>query len=449
MSRFTDKSSKIIDIVFSEEVFCFYIISCMIAVPLTEFIAELMGQTLVAEQVVFSVYGIVGLFLCTGKLALKPTGRHWSDFFFFTLHIFMFLSLIYSCDIARILRKNATSNEYPAFFVGYYCMMYAGFQLSKKKLRQFVLAAFLLLALLEGILGIFQTFGIAPLPMLWTEWILEVFGLTPNSNLFGALSVLFVGACGGMFIFAEKKGFRIAAGVLTIISIYCSVHSLARLAWLGDGIVVMTYFISLLIMMKRNKGDEKYKIMFKRFLLWLAFIAGGIVLAILKSNSLSKRIEVTSNEISAVTEQGDITRVGSHRGVIWSFCLEALPRHWVTGVGLDNLKQCYLENRKWVQGMYYSNQAHNEYLQVLTTQGVFAFINYIALIITSTVMGIKRVIKNDDDTDRFITWTYLAMFAGFSCAMFFLFRSFTVEPYYFAVIGLMNPRVHKKIADRK
>ena len=38
----------------------------------------------------------------------------------------------------------------------------------------------------------------------------------------------------------------------------------------------------------------------------------------------------------------------------------------------------------------------------------------------------------------------LAMFAGFSAAMFFLFRSFTVESYYCAVIGLMNPRVHKK-----
>lgn len=436
-------SSKVLSIIFSQETFCFYIISCMVLIPLSEFISELMGSQLAAEQNVCAIYGMIGVFLCTGKMALNPTGRHWSDFFYLTLHAFMFISLIFSCDIARILRPNVTSNEYPAFFLCYYAMLFAGFQVAKNSLRKLVLYVFIGLSLFEGIISALQTVEIKIMPSLWNETTKEVYGLTQNTNLYGALSVLFVGACGWMFIFSSNKIIKVIAGILTVLAVYCSYMTMARLAWVGDAVVVVTYVVSILIMMKRNKGDKKYKSYLISCLIWIGLGVVGVAISFLTNNLTQQHIEHAGYEIEKA-EEGNIDRLGSGRGAIWSFCIEALPRHWVTGVGLDNLKQCYIENPKWVPGMYYSNQAHNCYLQVLTTQGVFAFINYMALLIISTVKAVKRVLVNDDEEDRKITWAYLAMFAGFSAAMFFLFRSFTVEPYYCAVIGLMNPRVHKK-----
>lgn len=437
-------SSKILSVLLSQEVFCFYIISWMVLIPLSEFISELMGSTLTAEQNVCAIYGLVGVFLCTAKLALDRNDKHWSDFFYLSLHAFMFISLIFSCDIARILRPNATSNEYPAFFLCYYAMLFAGFQVSKNSLRKLVLYVFIGLSFLEGIIGSLQTFEIKIMPALWNETTKEVYGLTQNTNLYGALSVLFVGACGWMFIFSTNKVVKVIAGILSVLAVYCSYMTMARLAWVGDVVVVITYVVSILIMMKRNKGDKKYKGYLISCLIWIGLGVIGVAISFLTTRTLLKEsIEHANYEISKA-EEGNIDRLGSGRGAIWSFCIEALPRHWVTGVGLDNLKQCYIENHKWVQGMYYSNQAHNCYLQVLTTQGVFAFINYMALLVISTVKAVKRILTTDDDEDRRITWAYLAMFAGFSVAMFFLFRSFTVEPYYCAVIGLMNPRGNRK-----
>ncbi|MBR2523605.1 MAG: O-antigen ligase family protein [Clostridiales bacterium] len=445
-----DKFSSIMELIFGEKTFCLYIVLCMISVPLTEMISEFNGIQLRWEEVTFTFCGLIGVFLCTGKIALNPTGKHWTDFFYFTLHIFMFVSLVYSANIARILRPNAPTNEYPSYFLGYYAMMYAGAQLSSKKLRKIVLGTFIGLAAFEGVVGILQTFNIKIMPVMWKGISNQSYGFTQNTNLYGALCVLFVGACAGLFIFTKNAKLRVISGIVFFIAMYNSVTTASRLSWLGDCAVAAFLLVSILIMMIRNKDDRKT---YKKMLIWFAVLlviaAGAAVCGVMNSSFIVEKFEQTGTEIAAATsEGGNAGSVGSGRMTIWTFALKAFPRHWVTGVGLDNLYQCYIENRQWVNGMYYSNQAHNEYLQVLVTQGVFAFINYMAVLIIAGVKGVKRVLKNDDNEDRILTWIFLAMFAGYCVSQFFQFRSFTVEPYFFLLIGLVCPRVHKKAAAK-
>ena len=358
----------------------------------------------------------------------------------------MFLSLIYSCDITRPFRPDAPTNEYPQFFLGYYAMFYAGAQLSSKKLRKMVLATFVGLALFESVIGILQTLGVQIQPMLFAKTSNEfVYVLTQNTNIYGALCILFAGAIAGSFVFTTNRVHKIILGILFVPCIYCSYYTMSRLSWLGVMVMMCFLLVSILIMKARNKGDARYKGYLKSLgILFAILVVTAVSCYFLNVSESMARFQQTTEEISSA-EGGNVSEIGSGRGVIWGFCFEALPRHWVTGVGLDNLYQCYIENHKWIQGMYYSNQAHNEYLQVLTTQGVFAFINYMAMLVLSGVFAVRRVLFNDDDEDRKITWIYLGMFAGFVVAMFFLFRTFTVEPYFCAVIGLMNPRVHKFI----
>ena len=87
------KTNKLIDLLTSEEAFCLYIVTCMIAIPLGEFITDLMGKAFVSQPTIFTIFSILGVFLVTLKISLRPDKRHWSDFFFFTSMIFMFLSV--------------------------------------------------------------------------------------------------------------------------------------------------------------------------------------------------------------------------------------------------------------------------------------------------------------------------------------------------------------------
>ncbi|SCW32878.1 O-antigen ligase [Ruminococcaceae bacterium YRB3002] len=442
------KGSSLLDILLGEKAFCFYIIACMILVPLSEFISELFGYQLTAERMVFSAFGVIGAFMCTAKFALRPSGRHWSDIFFFTLNIFMFLSLIYSCDIARVNRPDAKTNEYPIFFVGYYCMMFAGFQLSSAKLRKYVLYTMVVISGLMGILGIMQTFGFKIMPVPWKTTTTQVYVLTQNTNFWGGLSVLFVGLTAGAVIFSRKISHMIISGISAFIAVYCSFNSMARLAWAGDIVVVVVLFVSLLIMMRKNKGDADYKLYLRNFFIFVAIAAAAVGVTFIISDLPARRIGLSAREMQDLG-QGNSDSFGSDRGWKWKICLESFPKHWVLGVGIDNIYQCYKESIYWTTNMQYSNFAHNVYIQTLVTQGLFGFLNFMALLVISTVLGIKRVLKSQDRDDRVVTWICFAMFIGYSAAAFFNCRLFYVELYYMAIIGMMNARPAKELAKSK
>ena len=444
----SNKFNSFIDVLLGEKTFCLYVISCMVAVPLTELISEIMGYQLKAQQDVFAVFGIIGLFLCATKIALRPVTKSWQTFFFLTLHIFMFLSLIFSQDIARV-NRNQTTNEYPIFFVGYYCLMFAAFQISTTKLRKYVLFTFISLALSEGILAVLQTFRIRIMPVLWQAAGNETnaFGLTHNTNLWGGLSVIFFGATVGAYIFAKKNLSRVIFGIISVIAAYASFGSNARLAWVGDFCVIVFYLVSLLIMRKRDK--KLYASRLKAYFLWLSLFAGCIVVAILlRPDAIKNRIMAILSDFDSDMSENHLA--GSGRFYLWNIAWQSFKKHWVFGVGLDNLKGAFTENPLWFSYMKVSNQAHNEYLQVLATQGLFAFINYFSLLLITLVKGIKRVLKCEEEEDRVVTWIFLSMLVGYMVASFFLFRAFNVVMYFFIVIGMINPvKGEKKLAVAK
>ena len=66
-------------------------------------------------------------------------------------------------------------------------------------------------------------------------------------------------------------------------------------------------------------------------------------------------------------------------------------------------------------------------------------INYMTFLIISTVKAVKKIINTDDNKERILTWTFLAMFTGYAVASFFNCRISYIEFYFYIVIGLMNP----------
>ncbi len=427
------KSSGLLD----EKTFYYYVLSCMIIMPLAELVSEFFGVVYYSQPAILSVYGILGFCLCVLRILydVKQKDFKWQDVFFCTLFILSMISLIFSTTKPGV-EESIYNSELPTHFMAYYSLMYASFQINDKKRRKMLIIAFVGLAFVEGIIGILQTFEIKIQEVLFETTTTQVYGLTENTNFFGGLSVLFFGATLSAFVFAEKRKYKVIFAFFFAITYYCSFNSMARLAWVGDIAIVLFLLVSILIMKKLKKDAENYHGFLVSWLIAIILIIAVTGISFAKSDLPSERISQSVSEL----ESGDFNEFGTARGYIWKYAFESVPKHWTTGIGLDNFRMVFHENPSWHEGDYSRGKAHNEYIHTLATQGIFALLNYLVLLVLSAVKAIKRIIHTEDRMERILTWTVLAMFVGYAVSAMFNSSVINVAMYFWIVIGLLNPR---------
>ena len=79
------------------------------------------------------------------------------------------------------------------------------------------------------------------------------------------------------------------------------------------------------------------------------------------------------------SDEAQLKEFGSNRGWLWSRSVKLIPKYILTGAGIDNFGPAFLEvdDRKTA----YFDKAHNEYLQLLITQGGLALVTYLAFLV--------------------------------------------------------------------
>lgn len=133
---------------------------------------------------------------------------------------------------------------------------------------------------------------------------------------------------------------------------------------------------------------------------------------------------------------------GSGRLLIWSQVLEILPEHLLFGIGPDTLLGAGLDGfRRYdpVQDLLVVapvDLAHNEYLNILVSQGVFALAAYLAALVLSAIGWIRHA----DQTviaicGCGILWYCIQVFFGFSL--------YFTAPLFWATWALM----HRELLD--
>ncbi len=417
----------------TERCFYLFVISCMISIPLGEFITELFNAPFLSQPLIISAYGIIGILLCSCKIVFNIISRniHHMDIFFISLVIFAIISLVFSTDIENSL-TGFDYDELPFHFLAYYCIMYSASQISSQQKRKNIIITFLFLALFESILGLFQTFGCKISEVMFGSTTYEVYGLTQNTNFYGGLSVLFVGVSSSIYIFLNVRKLEILTLLTSSLVFYSSLNSMARLAWVGDFSIICFLFISVAIKYRRDKITKLHY--YKKIFFLIISYCIIIVISFLKSDLPMARINKSIDEIL----EGTSDDFGSNRGYIWRYCLQSVPNHWATGIGLDNLRMCFYENPSWHKGMYFQDKAHNEYIHILATQGIFSLINYLTLLFITAKKSISFIIHNSNDNAVKITWIFFAMFTGYVVQAFFNSSIINVAIYFWLVIGLLN-----------
>ncbi len=441
----SSKILKLLDFICSEKFFYYFIVSAMLAMPLFEIITEIVGQPFISQSIILQNYGILGFFAVLTSLLYKRSEKKFylSDVFFILLTVFAAISLICSKDFVNSA-FGFDYDELPAHFLAYFSLMFAGTMINEDRLRKNVLYTFCITGTVQGIVALFQTFGLRIADCYYDpKWHRECnlsFGLTQHNNWFAGLSTIFVAAAIGLFVFSsKKKKISYAYLALAAMSIYVSFCTGARIAWVGNATVILFYIVSLIVMKVKYSKNPDIKSYILSFLVIIAVYTAVIALIAFTRDTFTSGIDEFIHESTA-----GMDAIATNRGYIWRFGLESVPENWLTGVGLDNYIYVFTGNPEWSEGMFAQAKGHNEYLHTLVTQGVFAVINYILLLVYSFVTGVKNVIKTTDDNKRTITWIFLGMFIGYAAQAFFNSSVINVAMYFWIIVGMTMPKASQK-----
>ncbi len=435
------------EIITGEKFYFFYITAVIALLPLGELVSELFwGEQFVSQPRVLALFGGAGLasvivFFLDGA---KTPRFYPTDIFYVSLIFFASVSLIFT---KNILFGTGGGGEWLIHYAAYFSLMFAGTMIEDIGLRKKILYVLAAPAVLNCIIAVFQSFGLRIMDCASsTEYhnaTNAAFGLTLNCNYFAGLCTLFIGLSAGAFIFAAGKKAKLLSLALYALCFYSAIATTARIAWLGTLGVLFFYVISFIVMNVKKYDKIRLKNHWQRLGVIAAVSAAIFVYFAVFTDTISQSMLEMLTDLN-----GDFEDFGSKRGYIWKYAFEAVPKNWLTGVGLDNFHYVFTSNPHWDHA-HEAPRAHNEYIQTLVTQGIPAAVNYIALLVYACVVGVRTVINTKDGEKRSLAWILLGMFAGYAAQALVNSSVVDVAPYFWITLGMTMPKSEQKILRLK
>lgn len=327
--------------------------------------------------------------------------------------------------------------------LAYYMIFLVTTMLSEKRYIRSLLHLFLLFGCIIAFIGVIQFTGIYQFGF-WYPGMAYV--PMRNPNFYGAFAVLFTGvAIGGFYTYRRDSKIthpfswwnRWVWYVLTLIGYAACISADSALVYVG--LIMMLLLYAVLLLLSKEKG----------FLPLLGLIV-GLVLVVIVFDVICKGQVV--DEITTVGKQiqaegtvfGD--RVGSSRMMIWKQTIALLPEYGLFGCGLEQLGMLCL-NTYGIDNAIQFDKAHNEYLNLWITEGIFALVFYLIFLFALFIPGIKQFKRRKTRETEGMQAEHneiskIAFFAffGYIAQAFFNISVVQVAPYFWMICGLLYSR---------
>jgi O-antigen ligase len=232
------------------------------------------------------------------------------------------------------------------------------------------------IALLTG--SILSTYGFLQIQgkdvYSWNNPYNSMISTLGNPNFASAMLAIFCTmAISALFIEQINGYYKFAAVALTFLSVYDIFKSQSRQGFLVI-VFALIFYTTVLIYLKNTKVGL-LTILFSvslSVLFILGMLQRGPLQSILYKDSLSVR------------------------GYYWRAALEMLKAKPLTGVGVDRYGAYFNEFREPSYSLRYgfditSSNAHNTFLQLFATAGIFVGITYLTLLVYILIVGLKRL----------------------------------------------------------
>lgn len=341
------------------------------------------------------------------------------DYLFYFLIFSLFISTTFAVDFKKSFLGADTRYEGLLTLANYYLLALNCKNIESKKYKKNIIKCFIGIGIFQSMYSILQ--ALTP----FTFWNRKfsggaymAMGLCSNPNFFGAYMAMQLSIVTIYFIKTGKWK-------------YLGIYSLFSLALYlaGSSGPVLGYILSFILF---SFVFRKY---FKRILtLILSFllvcyctdVCIKFVHVELLNNELSDRYVISSDLAETVEkiEEDKIDSIGSGRIGLWKRSLPLMKEYWFTGCGLDNFGDVYPQS-----GNVHFDKAHNGYIQIGVTNGLFPLLVYMFICLIVFLKGFK--LKENYSNSLFMA------FVSYCILIFANISAIDVAPYFFIILGLL------------
>ena len=370
---------------------------------------------------VYAVFLVINIFLIKYIVMSKKYKKNKIDFILKLIAIFAIISTVLSYDVNISLYGCFGRNEGLLVILYYLTLVFLS-SFIKKEYRKILIYSILAGGFIQVIYAIFQRFHIFGIYKILHPNGAWVYGFATHPNFFGSLMTICICYSIGLFIDSKKISTNI---LFTILSCFYFIGILLSCT-LSAMVALIFVLIFLLIYCIKNKQVKKF--------ILICVILGYILSTFHYFNltPLIKDLVKTKNETTSIAKGNINDNYGSGRITVWKESIKVIPKHIIHGVGVDNFANV-LDGKPIRNDSGYFDKAHNEYLQILLTMGIFSLISYLCLHFISVKNGIKNAFKTHE--------IYLILpIIGYLVQAQFNISVIEVAPLFYMALGLLIDR---------
>lgn len=307
--------------------------------------------------------------------------------------IFLIIFFIFTL-ISAILSINTQSaffgfrGRYEGFFhITYYLSLFFLSSFLNKEEKKAIVYSVLILGVINAIHAHLQKFEIFHVPTIYNDHKPWATGYVTNPNFFGTLMVLCLTSVIGLLIDSNKLNNKKKIIYFILIILFTSGLLISDTLSALVGLIVALGYV-LIYAIKKNK---------KSLLLIIVLLISLITLIESCSNqtTLVKDLIKTKNESIELAKGNAQDNFGTNRIYVWKESIKVIPNNITYGVGVDNFYYAF-GDKPLIRKNKYFDKAHNEFLQILVCEGVYALISYMLFIGIIIIRGIKNSFKNNE-----------------------------------------------------
>lgn len=292
-------------------------------------------------------------------------------------------------------------------------------------------------AIIVSIYGIIQanvSLDVA-LPFGSSEYLGVAEGTMKNQNFLSSYLCMFLPMMCYYFLDSKDNKSLIVVCLLFTCFVFCKT--------LGGYLVFIVAYITICIfciIFSNKKKNTLLKVLILTITILLLFVS----ITTIKSDAYLKELAKTDNEVVKLVNENE--KFGTNRLAIWKRVSMAIDNNKLLGVGPDNLKMEFRNEKYHLLGKddmvsrKIVDKAHCEYLHIAVTTGIPSLIVYIIFISTICIKLVKLVInthKNNlqNEDKLYITMTLIGII-GYLVQAIGNISVVQVAPVFWAILGL-------------
>lgn len=379
--------------------------------------------TLLPMLLVIYIYGIV-------KKKFKIT---YTDIFVYILAIVGIISTISAIDVKKSIFGEVIRYEGLLALFYYYLLFLNVKNIRNENYKKNIIKVLIITSIVTFIYSVLQVYTTSPLIMHFTNPYMAI-GTNGNPNFYGSYMVMLTLIPVVLYLIkGERKYF-----ILSIVFFMGLCLANSSGPFLG---FLLAYIFFFLVFFKKIK---KKKFILLTIILTLMFFTVDKTVVFVheyKFNNaisadynikkdMSKSLKIIKNTLKTGQSLKD-QNLGSGRLHIWTNTIPAVKKYFLFGCGIDNFALVYPQS-----GHLIFDKAHNVYLQMLVTNGIYALIVYCIICLNIFLRGFT--FKKPIQIALFIA------FVGYSIQAFANISVIDVAPIFYIILGLLYTYIPNK-----